>query len=71
MMANIEMVIPPSKTTVPDTSSCAPNQRDRHLEKTTTKGRLEWQTATGNAQRDLVGATASRYQFLTGHRSRS
>jgi IS5 family transposase len=37
---NIEVVIPPHKTSVPGTTSHTPNQRDRHIEKIDTEGRL-------------------------------
>ena len=65
------MVIPPRKTAVPGTESCAPNQRDRHLEKINTEGRLAWQKTTGYGQRALVETTMSRYKSLIGPRLRS
>jgi IS5 family transposase len=37
---NIEVVVLPRKTAVPGTTSCTPNQRDRHIEKIDTEGRL-------------------------------
>ena len=69
--ADIEVVIPPRKTAVPGTASCEPNQRDRHLEKINTEGRLAWQTATGYKQRALVETTMGRYKSLIGPRLRS
>jgi transposase len=68
---NIKAVIPPRKTAVPVTASCAPNQRDCHLEKINTEGRLAWQKATGYGQRALVETTMGRYKSLIGPRPRS
>ena len=69
--ADIEVVIPPRKTAVPGTESRPSNQRDRHLEKINTEGRLVWQTATGYGQRALVETTMGRYKSLIGPRLRS
>ena len=68
---NIEIMIPPRKTAIPGTESCAPNQRDRHLEKINTEGQLAWQKATGYGQRALVETTMGRYKSLIGPRLRS
>ena len=65
---NIEVVIPPRKTAVPGTASCATNQRDRHLKKINTEGRVAWQTATGHGQSALV---MGLYKSLIGPRLRS
>jgi transposase len=68
---NIEVVIPPRKTAVPDTATCAPNQRDRRIDLINTQGRLVWQAATGYGQRALVETTMGRYKSLIGSRLRS
>ena len=60
--ADIEVVIPPRKTAVPDPESRSSNQRDRHLDSINTVGRLAWQTATGYGQRALVESTMGRYK---------
>ena len=65
------MVIPPRKTAVPGTESRSPNQRDRHLDLINTKGRFNWQTATGYGQRALVETTMGRYKSLIGPRLRA
>ena len=68
---NIEVVIPPRKTAVPGIASWATNQRDRHLEKINTEGRMAWQAGTGYGQRALVETTMGRYKSLIGPRLRS
>ena len=68
---DIEVVIPPRKTAVPDAESRSPSQRDRHLNKITTEGRLVWQKATGYGQRALVETTMGRYKSIIGPRLRA
>ncbi len=68
---DIEVVIPPRKTAVPDAESRSPSQRDRHLNKITTEGRLAWQKATGYGQRALVETTMGRYKSIIGPRLRA
>ena len=69
--SNIEVVIPSRKAAVPGTAPCASDQRDRHLEKINTEGRLAWKKATGYGQRALVETTIGRYKSLSGLRLRS
>ncbi|MET3139420.1 transposase [Undibacterium sp. GrIS 1.2] len=68
---DIEVVIPPRKTAVPSMESRSPSQRDRHLNKITTEGRLAWQKATGYGQRALVETTMGRYKSIIGPRLRA
>ncbi|MET3139409.1 transposase [Undibacterium sp. GrIS 1.2] len=68
---DIEVVIPPRKTAVLSMESRSPSQRNRHLNKITTEGRLAWQEATGDGQRALVETTMGRYKSIIGPRLRA
>jgi len=68
---DIEIVIPPRSTAVLSGEQSPLEQRDRHLEMITEKGRLAWQKATDYGQRSLVGTTMGRYKALIGPRLRA
>ena len=68
---DIEVVIPPRATAVPNDEAGSPTQRDRHLAMITEQGRLAWQAATGYGQRSLVETTMGRYKSLIGPRLRA
>jgi transposase len=65
---DITVVIPPRNSAVPTAKSLSPSQRDHHLNKITTEGRLAWQKATGYGQRALVETTIGRYKSIIGAR---
>ena len=69
--SDIEVVVPPRKTAVPNTELSSPSQRDRHIEVINTEGRIAWQTATGYGQRAFVETSMGRYKCLIGPRVRS
>ena len=68
---DIEIVIPPRSTAVLSGEQGPLEQRDRHLEMITEKGRLAWQKATDYGQRSLVETTMGRYKALIGPRLRA
>jgi hypothetical protein len=68
---DIEVVIPPRSTAVPNSEVDQPTQRDRHLEMITERGRLAWQVATDYGRRSLVETTMGRYKALIGPRLRA
>src|SRR3954467_14935796 len=53
------------------TAETAPTQRDRHLELTTEKGRMGWQTASGYTKRARAEATIGRWKRVIGDGLRS
>ena len=67
----IDVVIPPRSTAVPNGDPGVPTQRDRHLAMIAEQGRLAWQVATGYGQRSLVETTMGRYKALIGPRLRA
>ena len=69
---DIQIVIPPRSTAVLS-GELGPleQQRDRHLEMITEKGRLAWQKATDYGQRSLVETTMGRFKALIGPRLRA
>jgi hypothetical protein len=52
----IEVVIPPRSTAVPNGEPGRPTQRDRHLATIAEQGRLAWQATTGYGRRSLGDA---------------
>jgi hypothetical protein len=60
----IEVVIPPLSTAVPNEELGPLAQRDRHLEIITERGRLAWQKATNYGRRSLVETTMGGYKAL-------
>jgi hypothetical protein len=68
---DIEIVIPPRSTAVLSGEQGPLEQRDRHLEMITEKGRLAWQKAADYGQRSLVETTMGRYKALIGPRLRA
>jgi hypothetical protein len=68
---DIEIVIPPRSTAVLSGEQGPLEQRDRHLEMITEKGRLAWQKATDYGQRSIVETTMGRYKALIGPRLRA
>jgi hypothetical protein len=67
----IEVVIPPRSTAVPNGEPGPPTQRDRHLATIAEQGRLAWQATTGYGRRSLVETTIGRYELLIGPRLRA
>ena len=67
----IEVVIPPRSTAVPNGEPGPPTQRDRHLATIAEQGRLAWQATTGYGRRSLVETTMGRYKLLIGPRLRA
>jgi transposase len=67
----IEVVIPPRSTAVPNGEPGPPTQRDRHLAMIAEQGRLAWQATTGYGRRSLVETTMGRYKALIGPRLRA
>jgi hypothetical protein len=66
----IEVVIPPRSTAVPNGDPGPPTQRDRHLAMIAEHGRLAWQATTGYGRRSSVETTMGRYKALIGPRLR-
>jgi hypothetical protein len=66
-----EVVIPPRSTAVLSGEQGPLEQRDRHLEMITEKGRLAWQKATDYGKRSLVETTMGRYKTLIASRLRA
>ena len=67
----IGVVIPPRAGAVPSCELGPPTQRDRHRERGTPQGRLQWQAATGYGQRSLVETAMGGYKALIGPRLRA
>jgi hypothetical protein len=65
------VVIPLRKTAVTGTEPNSPNQRDRHLDMISTKGRVVWQEANDYGQRGRVETTMGRYKSIIGPRLKS
>jgi hypothetical protein len=68
---DIQIVNPPRSTAVLSGAQGPLEQRDRHLEMITEKGRLAWQKAADHGQRSLVETTMGRYKALIGLRLRA
>jgi hypothetical protein len=66
----IEVVIPPRSTAVPNGDPGPPTQRDRHLAMIAEHGRLAWQATTGYGRRSSAETTMGRYKALIGPRLR-
>ena len=65
------MALPPGSTAVLSGAPGPLEQRDRHLEMITERGRLAWQKATDYGKRSLVETTMGRYKALIGPRLRA
>jgi hypothetical protein len=68
---DVEILIPPRSTAVLSGEQGLLEQRNRHLEMITAKGRLAWQKATDYGQRSFVETTMGRYKALIGPRLRA
>ena len=66
------VIVPPRATAVPSrTAESQPTQRDRHLHLIADKGRMGWQTASGDTKRARAEATIGRFKRVIGDELRS
>ena len=66
------VIVPPRSTAAPGASAAtAPTQRDRHIQEIIDRGRMGWQTSSGDNLRAKVEAAIGRYKRVIGDALRS